>query len=79
MRIEVRLFATLRDYAPKDAAAGVFWAELPAGATLETLLAALGIGVGKIHLLMVNGAGAELGQVLQDNDRVGLSPPVGGG
>ena len=79
MRVEVRLFATLRDYAPKEATAGVFSTELPEGATLDTLLAELRIATEKIHLRMVNGAGAEDSHILKDNDRVGLFPPVGGG
>lgn len=79
MRVEVRLFATLRDDAPQDAVAGVFAAELPDGATIGELLGEIGIAAEKIHLRMVNGVGVEECHVLKDRDRVGLFPPVGGG
>ena len=79
MRIEVRLFATLREYAPKEANAGVFSTTLPDGGTVGTLLEAIGIDSEQVHLRMVNGAGVEDDHLLRENDRVGLFPPVGGG
>jgi sulfur-carrier protein len=79
MLLEVRLFATLREYAPQEAVAGVFSVTLPDGGTVGTLLDAIGISAKKVHMRMVNGAGVEDGYALKDKDRVGLFPPVGGG
>ncbi len=79
MIVEVRLYATLREHAPPGSPTGVFSATLPEGADLATLLAILAIDPAKVHLRMVNGASAEMGRALKENDRVGLFPPVGGG
>lgn len=79
MQLEVRLFATLREYAPEGALNGVFVITLPEGTTLVDLLAVLGIGPEKVHLRMVNGVNVNEDRALRDNDRVGLFPPIGGG
>ena len=79
MQIEVRLYATLREYAPQGAIAGVFLANLPDGGTLGKLLQTIGIASEKVHMRMVNGVGVEDGYILKNQDRVGLFPPVGGG
>jgi molybdopterin converting factor small subunit len=78
MRLEVRLYATLRQAAP-DAPAGVLPVEMPDGAAVADVLAAVKIDPAKVHLIMVNGVAADLGRVLSDGDRLGLFPPVGGG
>ena len=79
MRIEVRLFATLREYAPAEGNAGVFSTMLPEGGTVGALLESIGIDANQVHLRMVNGAGVGDDHVLKEDDRVGLFPPVGGG
>lgn len=79
MQIEVRLYATLRDYAPPGSSAGVFSKIVPKAITLEELLAVLNIPAAKIHMRMVNGIGVTDSHILKDNDRVGLFPPIGGG
>ena len=79
MQLEVRLFATLRAFAPTDAVAGVFSADCPEGATVDDLAERLGIEAAKVHMRMVNGVGVAGTHVLKERDRVGLFPPVGGG
>ena len=79
MQIEVRLYATLREHAPAGAVTGVFSVMLPDSSTLAALLTQIGIAPERVHLRMVNGVGATDAQILQENDRVGLFPPVGGG
>lgn len=78
MRIEVRLYATLRLLHP-EAPAGVMTVELPERSTVADLLGRIGVDPAKIHILMVNGVGQEPDIMLRDGDRVGLFPPVGGG
>jgi len=77
--IEVRLYATLRRYAPAEAPAGVFSKVVAENTDLGGLLTVVGIKPEQVHLLMVNGTHAELDNVLHDGDRVGLFPPIGGG
>ena len=79
MQLEVRLFATLRAFAPADAVAGVFSANCPEGTTVDSLAERLGIEGTKVHMRMVNGVGVDGTHVLKERDRVGLCPPVGGG
>ena len=79
MQLEVRLFATLREFAPTDAVAGVFSATCPDGITVDELAERLGIEAGKVHMRMVNGVGVDGVHMLKERDRVGLFPPVGGG
>ncbi len=78
MQIELRLYATLRRAAP-DAPAGVLTVAVPAGATVADLLALAKIDPAEVRLIMVNGIAADLGRVLQDGDRLGVFPPLGGG
>lgn len=79
MQVEVRLYATLREFAPADANAGVFLVTLPENATLGFLLTAIGIEAKKVHMRIVNGIMSSDDQVLKENDRIGLFPPIGGG
>lgn len=78
MRIEVRLFATLRRQA-LSAAGGVLAVDVPEGCKAADAIAQLGIDAHEVHVLMVNGVISRLDQVLVGGDRLGLFPPVGGG
>ena len=79
MQVEIRLYATLREYAPPQSVAGVFTSHVPAGSTLGGLLQELKIPATKVHMRMVNGVGTTEEHVLHENDRIGLFPPIGGG
>ena len=78
MRLEVRLYATLRRYHPEQPD-GKIACEMPSDATVLDTVNALKIDPAEIHLIMVNGVGSELNQLLHENDRLGLFPPIGGG
>ena len=78
MKLEVRLYATLRRYAP-DSPNGVITVEVPDGCTVGHLYACLTIPPEEVRLAMVNGISAETDQVLLPGNRIGLFPPVGGG
>jgi sulfur carrier protein ThiS len=78
MRIEVRLFATLRRHA-QSAAGGVLAVDVPEGCRAADAIAQLGIDAHEVHVSIVNGVISRLDQVLVEGDRLGLFPPVGGG
>jgi sulfur-carrier protein len=78
MVLEVRLYATLRSYAPSSPS-GVVTVDLPDGSTVLDLAKKFEIDPEEIHLIMINGIGSEFDRVLIDGDRVGFFPPVGGG
>lgn len=79
MEVELRLYATLVKYAKKNKIPQFSTIELEEGMTLANFLKKFGILHEHVRIAMVNGKRAELDQVLQDGDRVGLFPPVGGG
>jgi len=78
MRLEVRLFATLRDLFPKEKR-GMDWVMLEAGSTLDDLIKHLQIPEDTSLIIMVNGRRQIENLELDDGDRVGIFPPVGGG
>ncbi len=78
MRLEIRLYATLRQAAPA-APAGVFSLDVPAGATVAQVLGLIKIDPADVRMIMVNGLAAEPDHILKDGDRLGLFPPLGGG
>ena len=78
MVLEVRLYATLRRYAPSSPN-GVITVDVPDGMTVLDLVKKFEIDPTEIHLIMINGIGCELEKLLTNGDRVGLFPPVGGG
>lgn len=75
IEIEVRLFATLVKYLPKES--DTF--KLPDKTTIAGLLAKLNIPEEETKLIFVNGRKEPLEYEVQNRDRVGIFPPVGGG
>lgn len=80
MTVRVQLFATLAAYLPAGSAErGGASVEVPDGATLSDLVAALGIPADLPRLALVNGREAEPGHRLAPGDEVALFPPLAGG
>jgi molybdopterin synthase sulfur carrier subunit len=79
MHVTVKLFATLRQYAPGQKAATPFMIELPQDSTLNDLIDQLKIPPEETRITFVNGIIQELDCKLKDGDEVGLFPPIGGG
>ena len=75
MAIFLRCFATLSKYQPEDGEA----LELLPGETVAELLDRLWIPPEQVHIVFVNGRKSPPETLLQDGDRVGLFPAVGGG
>lgn len=78
MVLEVRLYATLRRYTPASPN-GVITVVVPAGSTVLDVVRKIKIDPAEIHLIMINGIGCEFDKLVNEGDRVGLFPPVGGG
>jgi sulfur-carrier protein len=80
VRVEVRLYATFASLAPTQRAGDPFNVDLESGDSLTDLIGKLGIPEKDVHLAIVNGRPVhDRSSHLQDSDRVGLFPPVGGG
>jgi molybdopterin converting factor small subunit len=74
MLLEVKCYATLAKYQPKDE--DFFLGPNP---TLRDLVGFLGIPETELKISFVNGEHAGLEQELYEGDRIGLFPAVGGG
>jgi molybdopterin synthase sulfur carrier subunit len=78
MRVELRLYATLRRFAP-NAEGGALFVDMPEGATAADLIATAKVDAGEVHILMVNGKNSPPDLILAEGDRIGLFPAIGGG
>ena len=79
MRVQVRLYASLRAYLPPPAPGAPTVVDVPDGATVGDLLQKLFIPHDEVKVVFVNGRTRPPEWVLQDGDEVGVFPPVGGG
>lgn len=79
MHVKVKLYASLRKYAPSGTAGSTFEVELPDGATLEDLMRTLNIPSDEARIAFVNGLIREPDHPLKSGDEVGLFPPIAGG
>ena len=80
IRVEARLYATLRKYDPGGKVGEALVRELAEGTTVQKLLEKeLGVPPGEVKTVFVNGLSRSFDYVLADGDRVGIFPPVAGG
>ena len=79
MKIEVRVFATLRRYIPELGVGEAKEVELAEGATFEELRAELGLPLEEIKIIMRNGIQTDMDEIIADGDRIAYVPAVGGG
>lgn len=74
MKINVRLFATLREGRGKEV-----FLDLEEGAAAQEVIDLLEIPETEVSILLVNGRNGKRDQVLENGDTVSIFPPVGGG
>jgi molybdopterin converting factor small subunit len=79
MRVGVRLFANLREFAPAAAHGAAFVIELGDHASLESLLAALHLPDHLPKIVLVNGRFTPEETRLAEGDTVSVFPPLIGG
>jgi sulfur-carrier protein len=77
--VRVKLFATLTKFTPGRESGIPFITEIPDGSTLSDLMAHLKLPEEEVKLLFVNGRAQSAGSKLNNNDEVGIFPPIGGG
>ena len=73
--IELKLFVTLASYLPENAEK----LPLEPGTCIEDLIKDLGMDASMVKLIFVNGQRKEISYCLENGDRLGMFPPVGGG
>jgi molybdopterin converting factor small subunit len=79
MEIEVKLFATLRDYLPKGSGQFSCKVEIDSTDTVRNVLERLEIPEEMPKIILVNGVHSNLDQVLKFGDVLSVFPPVAGG
>ncbi len=75
MKIQVKSFATLAPYQPDNSDSY----EVRDSATVGDVVQELGVPMDELNLTFVNSARVTLDHQLQNGDRLGLFPLVGGG
>jgi len=78
-KFEVRLYASLRKYHSNPGSSEALVMELDDKAKLGNLLDKLKIPREEVGVLMVNGKWEKESYLLQDGDRIGIFPLIGGG
>lgn len=79
MEVEVKLFATLRDYLPKGSGKFSCKMEIEGQTRIRDLLERLKIPKEIPKIILVNGIHGKEDQVLKEGDVVSIFPPVAGG
>jgi sulfur carrier protein ThiS len=79
MKIETNLFASLTRHKPEGIGTDSWMVECEEGTTVSTLLQEIGVPQEEVALIFINGVHGKMESVLNDMDRLGVFPPVGGG
>jgi len=79
MEIEVKLFATLRDYLPQGSGRFSCRMEIDGHTRVQDILSKLKISEDMPKIILVNGIHGKKDQVLKEGDVLSVFPPVAGG
>ena len=79
MKVEVRLFAQLREYLPPGAKGRRALVDVPTASNVRDVARCLGIPEDTAGVTLINGQQAGPDTVLGENDVVSLFPPIAGG
>jgi len=79
MEIEIKLFATLRDYLPPGSSRFSCKLEIDHLARVQDVLTRLKIPEDMPKIILVNGIHGKKEQVLKEGDVLSVFPPVAGG
>jgi sulfur carrier protein ThiS len=75
LTIQINLFATLQSYTPHNAACY----PVEAGTSIQKIVEALNIPKDQVQLIFSNGVRCDASNIVQDGDRIGIFPAIGGG
>jgi molybdopterin converting factor small subunit len=79
MDIEVKLFATLRDYLPRGSDRFSCKLKIEGRPRVQDIISKLKIPEGIPKIILVNGVHGKNDQTLKEGDVVSIFPPVAGG
>ena len=79
IKVELRLFGSLRKYAPDKKIGEASLLELEDDSTIYDILYFFMIPLEETKIILVNGRHSELNNLLHDNDRIAIFPAIAGG
>ena len=80
MRVQVKLYATLREYSPLNTEIGASFEVEFDGSTIGELIHQLGFNIDRAKIVMINGSRVfDMKINLNEDDLVVIFPPIGGG
>ena len=79
MKIELRLYASLSYYMPRQKDEETTHLEIQEGITVMELLEQLKVPSDAVKIVFLNGVHARGDEILNEGDRLGVFPPVAGG
>ena len=79
MRVHVKLFATLRHFAPSGAIGLPFEVDLAEGAAVADLIHHLSLPAEEVKMIYVNACARPEDWRLEPGDEIGIFPLIGGG
>jgi len=79
IKVEMRLYATLRRYAPSLKLGEALELNLKEGTTLESLFKKIKIPKEEVKTVLINGRARNHSYILLKGDRVAIFPAVAGG
>ena len=79
MQVKVKLFATLREYLPKDSDGRSCLMDIDEKTSIEQIIATFNIPEEIPKIILVNGLNGTMDQTLKEGDELSIFPPVAGG
>ena len=79
MQVKVKLFATLREYLPKDSDGRSCLMNIDESTTIEQIISTFNIPEEIPKIILVNGLNGTMEQTLKEGDELSIFPPVAGG
>jgi len=79
MEVTVKLFATLRDFLPKNSDGKSCRVEIDENTTIKQIITQLKLPEEIPKIILVNGLNGSIDQTLKDGDVLSIFPPVAGG
>lgn len=79
MEVKVKLFATLRDFLPKDGDGKSCQMEIDDKTTVKQIISQLNLPEEIPKIILINGLQGSADQTLKDGDVLSIFPPVAGG
>jgi molybdopterin converting factor small subunit len=79
MQVKVKLFATLREYLPKDSDGRSCLMDIDETTTIEQIISTFNIPEEIPKIILINGLNGTMDQTLKEGDELSIFPPVAGG